>query len=191
MTRYGHSLEAKHTTYWLIKTHQQAGSCSFAAFAFAFAHQLQHQLIRRLHPLTRRKRLRRVGDRSIRLTTYHCCVLWHRTQLLGSIATHRSSHSLGCILWHRTQLLGIVATRRSSPSLSPGALKNDHGFLPMNDPQLRRYRYHAAAFFFADNNRLRGGRSTRRRGFATSSIPKLTNVKLAQTTAIHIPAGTN
>src|SRR5258706_14938049 len=37
----------------------------------------------------------------------------------------------------------------------------------------------------------RHNRQMRRRGLASSSIPKLINVKLAQSTATHNPAGTN
>src|ERR1700719_500816 len=52
-------------------------------------------------------------------------------------------------------------------------------------------RHTAPPFFLADNKRLRNGRSTRRRGFASSSIPKLMNAKPAQSRATHNPAGTN
>src|SRR5712692_6833097 len=49
----------------------------------------------------------------------------------------------------------------------------------------------ATALLFLENKRLRGGRSTRKRGFDSSSIPKLINVKPAQSKAMHNPAGTN
>src|SRR5206468_10492377 len=44
---------------------------------------------------------------------------------------------------------------------------------------------------FLDIKCQRGGRSTRKRGLESSSIPKLINVKPAQSKAIHNPAGTN
>src|ERR1700687_270895 len=47
------------------------------------------------------------------------------------------------------------------------------------------------ALLFLEIKCLRGGRSTRKRGFDSSSIPKLINVKPAHSKAMHIPAGTN
>src|SRR5215831_1659102 len=49
----------------------------------------------------------------------------------------------------------------------------------------------ATALLFLEINCQRLGRSTRKRGFESSSIPKLINVKPAHSKAIHIPAGTN
>src|SRR6266568_6852612 len=49
----------------------------------------------------------------------------------------------------------------------------------------------ATALLFLKNECLRSGRSARKRGFDSSSIPKLINAKPAHSKAMHNPAGTN